>query len=101
MENKNANKDTWFSLQSEVAMHKNELVIAHHTMYRLHDVIYCEDDYYWIYDPWCGFLNQDKPDNFLYSSCVGDHLCLKDYLPKEKYDQLVNEWNCNNKNQAI
>jgi len=82
---------------SEIELHKNELVIDLSKIVRLVDVVDDEDDYYWVYDEWIGMWHS----NTYKSSCVGQHILLKGFLPDDRYNELVRVWNLNNVEQAV
>jgi len=89
--------DKVISLNTEIELHKNELVIDMSKIVRLVDVVDGEEDYYWVYDEWIGMMNCKLYE----SSCVGQHVLLKGYLPDDKYNELVRVWNLNQSEKAV
>lgn len=81
-------------LVEEIAPYKNTLVIGlYDKLYRLVDVVeYEDDDIFWVLE---------SSDGIIEVSCLIDYIPLKGFLPKEKYESLVNVWNLNNTNQVI
>lgn len=80
------------SLQEELLPYKNTLVLDHHNVVKLVDVIDGEEDYYWVYDTHKGFIH---------SSCVIGWIPLKGVLPEKDYDYILRIWNLNNVEKAI
>lgn len=89
--------DQVISLNKEIELHKNELVIDTTKIVRLVDVVDGNEDYYWVYDEWIG---SGHSENYQ-SSCVGQHTLLKGFLPDDKYNELVRIWNLNQVEQAV
>lgn len=80
-------------LKRELKPFKDTLVIDNlDRVVRLVDVIFDEDDYYWVFD---------RKNRLYHSSCVLEWIPLKGYIPEEKYDRLVRIWNLNNEVKAI
>ena len=84
-------------LNREIELHKNELVIDMSKIVRLVDVVDGNEDFYWMYDEWLGMFNSNQ----YLSSCVGQHIRLKGYLPDEEYERLVRVWNINQVEKAV
>jgi len=85
----------------EIEKHKFELVIDGHQIVRLIDVEDDGEDYYWCYNEWVGLLGTSDKTGLYLSSCVGQHVLLKGYIPTEEYERLVISWNLNNSEKAI
>ncbi|MFW6225887.1 MAG: hypothetical protein ACOC3V_02910 [bacterium] len=80
-------------LKLELKPYKDTLVIDPlNRVIKLHDVIFDEDDYYWVFE--C-------KGELYYISCTLEWIPLKGHIPNEKYERLVNVWNLNNKVKAI
>lgn len=80
-------------LNSEIELHKNELVIDDNKVVVLEDVIDGIEDYYWCYSDWNGKHYQ--------ASCVGRHIRLKGYIPEEDYYRMTCTWNLNHLDQVV
>lgn len=86
----------------EIELHKGELVIDGHKIVRLEDVVDGESDYYWVYNDWVGLKGMYEQNEGVYlSSCVGQHILLKGFIPDDEYNRIVKQWNFNNFIQAI
>lgn len=81
------------SLNSEIELHKNELVIDNNKVVVLMGVADGVEDFYWIYKDW--------DDKEYLASCVGRHIRLKGYIPEEEYNRLVYVWNLNHLDQVV
>ena len=79
-------------LNSEIVLHKHELVIDDYKIVRLDDVIDDDDDFYWYYT--------SCTESYL-ASCVCQHTLLKEFIPDNEYTELVRVWNLNNLDKAI
>ena len=89
-------------LNSELELHKHELVIFGFDIVRLQDVDDDDLDYYWAYNENVGMKGMYEGDTGVMSaSCVIGHNYLKGVLPEDEYNNLVRFWNLNNLEQAI
>lgn len=71
-------------LQEEVAQYKNTLVISHHKVVMLLDVIDGTDDYYWVTEHWGGEIHHE--------TCVGGWTALKGVIPERDYGMMEMQW---------
>jgi hypothetical protein len=89
-------------LNSELELHRHELVIFGFNIVRLQDVDDDDLDYYWIYNENVSMIGMDNGDKGIMSaSCVIGHTYLKGVLPEDEYNNLVRFWNSNNLEKAI
>ena len=84
---------TLAELKAELKPYKNTLVIDQCShVSRLVDVVFAEDDYYWVHD---------RKNKLSYQSCVGGWIPLKGFIDKNQYERMVRVWNLNHSEQAI
>ena len=88
-----SDKVTFDQLKIQMEPFKNTLVLDPFSgVVRLVDVIYGEDDFYWVYDTYKGEIH---------SSCVGSWIPLKGFIPDDDYTRLLLGWNGSNSVKAI
>ena len=77
-------------LKERAEKHKGQIVLAYLEAYRLTGEILDDgEDYYW------GYETLDGENPFIWSSCVGDFIPLKERLTEEEYNHIEKIFNIN------